>query len=251
MALPRFATVTAIEPFGADTRLYTLQLAEPLGFVGGQYIIVDSGLVAESGKAIKRAYSLLSDDADQSRVRLASLRLPDGPGSGYLHARAAGDMLKFSGPWGKLRPAPERRGPTLVLATDTGITAALGLLGGAAFAPLLAHTRLLWLRPHAGYFLPEAFVRACLPAGLAAAEIGLLPPVGHPERVAQVRAQVAAELPRLSQAFIAGDGAINYALLDDLLAAGVPASRDSLESFFNMPRKSEAAAAPKPDVTAP
>jgi hypothetical protein len=31
---------------------------------------------------------------------------------------------------------------------------------------------------------------------------------------------------------------VNYALLDDLLAAGVSVSRDSVESFFNMPRKS-------------
>jgi hypothetical protein len=42
----------------------------------------------------------------------------------------------------------------------------------------------------------------------------------------------------IAQAFLAGDGAVNYALLDDLIAAGVPASRDSVESFFNMPRKS-------------
>ena len=37
---------------------------------------------------------------------------------------------------------------------------------------------------------------------------------------------------------IEGDGAVNYALLDDLVAAGVPATRDSVESFFIMPKKS-------------
>ena len=41
----------------------------------------------------------------------------------------------------------------------------------------------------------------------------------------------------LGQAFSSGDGAVNYALLDDLVAAGVPASRDSVESFFNMPKR--------------
>jgi hypothetical protein len=43
---------------------------------------------------------------------------------------------------------------------------------------------------------------------------------------------------RIARAFVAGDGAVNYALLDDLVAAGVPATRDSVESFFNMPKKS-------------
>jgi hypothetical protein len=42
----------------------------------------------------------------------------------------------------------------------------------------------------------------------------------------------------VAQAFSSGDGAVNYALLDDLLAAGVTASRDSVESFFNMPKRS-------------
>jgi hypothetical protein len=30
---------------------------------------------------------------------------------------------------------------------------------------------------------------------------------------------------------------VNYALLDDWVAAGIAASRDSVESFFNMPRR--------------
>jgi ferredoxin-NADP reductase len=242
MALPRFATVTAVEPLGPDTRLLQLALRddEPLGFAGGQYVIVDTGLVAPTGKAVKRAYSLLSADGDQRRFTLASKRLPAGPGSGYMHELLPGAQVKFSGPWGKLRPA-ERPGRVLVLATDTGVTAALGLLQGQAFAPLLSRTRFVWLRPEASYFLPDALVRARLPGALAAAEIGDLPPIGHPERVPHARALVTPDLPLLGQAFVAGDGAINYALLDDLVAAGVPATRDSLESFFNMPKKSEAA----------
>ena len=45
------------------------------------------------------------------------------------------------------------------------------------------------------------------------------------------------ETTRFEQAFISGDGSVNYALLDDLVAAGVPCTRDQLESFFNMPKK--------------
>jgi ferredoxin-NADP reductase len=252
MALPRFATLTAAETIGRDTRVLTLELRgdEPLGFSGGQYLIIDTGLTAASGKAVKRAYSILSGDVEQRRFTLASKRLPGGPGSGYLHELPVGAEIKFSGPWGKMRPA-ELDGRTLVLATDTGVTAALGLVRGQRWAPLLPRTRLIWLRPDAAYFLPEAFVRERLPAGLGAVEIGTLPPIGHPERVAHVRALLSDDLapgrpppggrPPLAQAFIAGDGIINYALLDDLNATGVPATRDHLESFFNMPKKAEAA----------
>jgi hypothetical protein len=257
MALPRFARVTSIEPFGADTRRLDLELCDegPLGFVGGQYIIVDTGLVAASGKAVKRAYSILSADQHQRRFTLATRRLSpgserpgppiEGLGSGYMHGLAVGSEVKFSGPWGKMRPAEgdaaaSGAGWTLVLATDTGVTAALGLLSGQRFAPLLPHTRFLWLRTGPAYFLPDAFVLAGLPPTLASAEIAALPPIGHPERVAYVRARIEAPWTRQPPpvaAFIAGDGLINYALLDDLVAAGVSATRDNLESFFNMPRK--------------
>src|SRR5262249_2107575 len=51
-------------------------------------------------------------------------------------------------------------------------------------------------------------------------------------------------------AFISGDGAVNYALLEDLNAAGICATKDNLESFFNMPKKSEAVAEPSLDLLA-
>jgi ferredoxin-NADP reductase len=237
MAVPRYARLVNATLLAADTRLLELELGEPLGFLGGQYIIVDSGLVLPSGKAVKRAYSLLSPDSEQRRVVLASKRIPGGPGSGYMHEVAVGAELKFSGPWGKMLPAPDASGATLVLATDTGITAALGLLRGGRFAPLLARTTFFWLRTSPDYFLPDAFVRSLLPPALGSGnvKIGELPPINHPERVPWVRALVR-ELV-VSQAFISGDGAVNYALLADLVAAGVPATRDSVESFFNMPPK--------------
>jgi ferredoxin-NADP reductase len=237
MATPRFAQLVAASAPAAGTRLLELEASEPLGFTGGQYIIVDTGLVLPNGKAVKRAYSIFSADGDQRRLRLAVTRI--GPASTYLHEAPVGSTLKFSGPWGKLIPADSSAGATLMLATDTGITAALGLLQSARFQPLLAETTLVWLRPAPGAFLPDELVRALLPPGLAA-RFDLLPPVDHPERVPWVRGLLRPWLQpgKLARAFIAGDGAVNYALLDDLVAAGVPATRDSVESFFNMPKKS-------------
>jgi ferredoxin-NADP reductase len=240
MATAKTALVTRTESIGPDTRLLELAPAEPLDFLGGQYLIVDSGLVLENGKAVKRAYSLLSADSERTRFQIAVKRIPSGPGSGFLHALTAGAELRFSGPWGKLFPQLGARGRTLVLATDTGISAALGLLQSARFAPLLGDTVLLWLRTAADYFLPEAWVRARIPATCSEMRIEPLPPIGHPERVPHARALFRAVLGggRLEQGFISGDGAVNYALLDDLIAAGVPATRDNVESFFNMPKKS-------------
>jgi ferredoxin-NADP reductase len=143
---PRFARLTAAASVGPDTRLLDLALAEgdSLGFIGGQYVIVDSGLASPHGKAARRAYSILSSDDEQTHFQLAVKRIGTGLGSSYLSDVAVGAQIAFSGPWGKLFP-PEN-----------------------------------------------------------------------------------------------GDGAVNYALLDDLVAAGVPATRDSVESFFNMPQKSAA-----------
>jgi ferredoxin-NADP reductase len=241
MAVPRFAHLTAVTSVGPDTRLIDLSLSgEPLGFIGGQYVIVDSGLTLPNGKAAKRAYSILSTDSDQRRFQVAVKRIPGGLGSGFLHDADAGVEIKFSGPWGKLYPAENAAGPTLVLATDTGITAALGLLASVRFAPLVPETTLFWLRTDPEYFLPDELVRSRLPAGLGRAEIRTLPAINHPERIPWVRGLLGEFLrpDGVAQAFIAGDGAVNYALLDDLTAAGVPATRDSVESFFNMPKKS-------------
>jgi NAD(P)H-flavin reductase len=242
VATAKTARVTAAELLGADTRLLELDCDEPLGFVGGQYVIVDSGLTLASGKAVKRAYSLLSGDGDQQRVRIAVKRIAGGLGSAYLHEVEVGATIRFSGPWGKLGPTPGADGRTLVLATDTGITAALGLVASARFRPLAPRATVIWLEPPGHAFLPGALVQALLPRDLGEVRFASVPPVGDPARVAHARDVLAGVLAAgpLAQAFVAGDGLINYALLDDLVAAGVPATRDSVESFFNMPRKSAA-----------
>jgi ferredoxin-NADP reductase len=240
MATARFARVVAAEVLGAGTRMLELAGDEPLGFVGGQYVIVDSGRMLPTGKACKRAYSILSADHEQGRFRIAVKRIADGLGSAHMHEVEVGGTIQFSGPWGKLVPAPEAAGRTLVLATDTGITAALGLVQSARFRPLAAAATLIWLQPDGDAFLPPALVREMIPRDLGEVRFPPLAPIRDPDRVAQARAVLAGVLAAgpLAQAFIAGDGHVNYALLDDLVAAGVTANRDSVESFFHMPKKS-------------
>ena len=240
MAVAKTAQVVGTERLGPDTLLLDLCAAEPLGFVGGQYLILDSRIVLPSGKAVKRAYSFLTGDAEQRRFQLAVKRIPEGLGSAFVHGLAAGTDILFSGPWGKFCPREGASGRTLILATDTGITAALGFLRAARFAPLLPQAQLIWLRASAEYFLPDAFVREQISAACGEVRIAAIPAVGHQDRIPHARAILQEVLARgdLAQVFIAGDGAVNQVLLDDLVAAGVAVDKDQVESFFNMPKKS-------------
>jgi ferredoxin-NADP reductase len=240
MAIAKTARVIAARRTGDGTRILELEADAPLRFIGGQYVIVDSGLVLPSGKAAKRAYSILSSDDEQARVEIAVKRIPDGPVSGFLHAIEVGAAIAFSGPWGKMFPRDGACGATVVVASDTGISAALGLVQAARFAALLRETVLVWFQVSGEDFLPEALVRARIPASCGEVRFAALPPIGHPERVPHARAvvgELVAHRP-VAQAFSSGDGAVNYALLDDWVARGIAANRDSVESFFNMPKKS-------------
>ncbi len=240
MAVQKSARVERARSAGSTGVLLDVHAADPLGFVGGQYVIVDTGLVLPNGKGVKRAHSVLSADDDQHHFQLAVHRIPGGPGSGFMNELEAGAELRFSGPWGKFHPAADAAGPTLVLATDTGITAALGAVRGARFRSLLEHSTFVWLRTFSVYFLPEEVVRGALPNSGMEVVIDDLPPDGHPERVSHVRKMLAALLARNvpRHAMIAGDAAVQPPLAEDLVSAGVPPERIQLEAFFNMPKKS-------------
>ena len=242
MAEVKTARVTNVASLGEDTRLVQLRMDQPLGFGGGQFIIIDSGLTLPSGKAAKRAYSPISCDREQHDFELVVKRIPNGPASGFMHALAFGSELRFTGPWGKMVPpsdAGSSDGATLVLASDTGITAALGLVRSTRFAALVPRATLIWLRSGSAYFVDDRFVQERVPAGCSL-RIEPLPPIDHPERVPYVRGLVQRHWRQagIVRAFCAGDGAINYALMDDLNAGGVAMTPYQVESFFNMPKKS-------------
>jgi ferredoxin-NADP reductase len=242
MAEARIARLTSARTLGPDTRLLEFALADgqPLGFTGGQYVIVNTGVPLPGGKVAKRAYSILSSDRDQARFRIAVRRIGSGPGSTFMHEMPVGAAIPFSGPWGKYLVAPDAApGRTLVLATDTGLTAALGLVRGAAFARFLPETRVLWFVESRDYFLPEAWLAGAVPDGCGAFTTRFGSPVHHPGRAAAVRdllgSYLAEELP--AHVFLSGDGSILYPLFQDLTAAGLAESQIRLECFFNNPQR--------------
>ncbi|WP_437508181.1 FAD-dependent oxidoreductase [Sorangium sp. So ce1099] len=233
------------EPLGQGARLLRVERVDgaELGFAGGQYVIINTGVTLPGGKLAKRAYSMLSSDAEQRAVEIAVKRIGAGPGSNVLNDIAVGAELEWSGPWGKLRLPPGFSGRALVVATDTGITAALGIARSAAAAGA-AQLDLLWLVEPGEYFVSEAFVRERLPAAVRLTVAGDFLPVGHPERPARACALVGqhAHLSAFpyDAVLCAGDGAVIYPIRDRLASLGAPEGGVLLESFFNNPMKKSA-----------
>jgi ferredoxin-NADP reductase len=232
MANPRTARVVDAQLVAPQARVLELELppGDEMGFRGGQYIIVNSGVALPGGKLAKRAYSLVSTDAEQRRVRIAVKRLPDGPGSGFLHEVPIGAEVAFSGPWGSF-VATEDAAPAFVLATDTGITAAIGLLRGRAFTARRASTQLVWATDTLDYFLPSAWLNDL---GVPARRV-LLGRERIEDAVKLAFEQHARE--PFEDAWLCGDGKLIHPVHDALIAAGLPESRVRLEAFFNNPQK--------------
>ena len=232
MADARTATVIEAELVAPQARVLELELppGDEMGFQGGQYIIVHSDVILPGGKPAKRAYSLLSPDSEQRRVRVAVKRLPSGPGSSFMHHVRVGAQLAFSGPWGRFVPAAAPVDePALVLATDTGITAALGLVRGRGFAARRACTRLVWATDALDDFVPEAWLHDL---GVAAQLLIL----GRDRVAGATRVALEHHLRApLADVWLCGDGKVIHPVRDALVAAGVAEARVRLEAFFNHP----------------
>lgn len=247
MAQQRTARLAGAEYVNANTRLLEFRTEDELGFVGGQYIIVHTGVPIGEGKTAKRAYSLLSSDEQQRRFQLAVRRIeigPDtfGPGSNYMHELPIGAELAFSGPWGKFLPPdslPEDavEPSILVLATDTGITAALGLVNSNKFIPHCRQANIFWLAGPEDYFLSELFVRERIAAAGLNVEIVRIP-VDIERRDEWLRINRDALVrkmlePRPATAYLSGDGFLLAEFRDALTQAEAESPTICVETFFH------------------
>lgn len=240
MATPKTMRLVSNEPRGARGRLIELESESDVGFKGGQFLIVDTGLRKEDGAPLKRCYSILSADSEQRRIEIAVQRV--GAGSRALQELGPGAAVSYSGPWGKLlATSQEATGPAWVVATDTGITAALGLVRGRAFAPHLPLTTLVWFDHSADALLSPEDVEERLPEGLTRLERHELPAVGSDRRLDSARDRLrtlAASATSLPTAlWLVGDGEVLFTLRDEAgrLFGVDTAEGASIECFFNNP----------------
>ncbi|EQA35455.1 oxidoreductase, FAD-binding domain protein [Leptospira inadai serovar Lyme str. 10] len=130
-----------------DLYMFKHSATESLNFVGGQYIIINSGKMTADGKQLKRAYTILSNDAEQSTFQLLIRRVDSGNVTAHLRNIAIGTDLEFSGPWGKFVGNAKwpKQGPALLIATDSGITSSLSLLACPKFRDRVNFSKLVWL----------------------------------------------------------------------------------------------------------
>ena len=240
MASPRSCLrVVGTEQIGPATRALDVVRTDgaPWSNVRGKYVILDTGLVLPDGKAVKRAYSLTPltpGEGDASHARLVIKRIGDGPGSGALHTAPIGAEFSFSGPWGKLVPEGGIDETVLFVATDTGITSALGVaLRGEG-----ARLTVLWLRAADESFYDLALVREAIALSGARFLTATIPSLRAPDRAvaawAHVDACVAEHGPRVVLA--AGDGEIVFPLKERSFP-GTTVRDVRIECFFHNPER--------------
>ena len=239
MAGVQQARVIQSEKWQEDVCHVLCRMIEPqkLGFKGGQYIIVNSGKILPSGKLGKRAYSILSSDSEQHYFELAIKKIPPGVGSGFMHELKVSDVFEFSGPWGKYQAAEgnqEQR--VLCIATDTGITAALGLLRAQALKPFLGGSKLIWVVSSLDYFIPVPLVQSWLPQSLSFQWVFPVPVVGDESRMASIEEKTAQILGDqiFTKIYLSGDGRVLRKFKDGFLMSGdYQEDQIVVESFFH------------------
>ncbi|MBL8019496.1 MAG: FAD-dependent oxidoreductase [Leptospirales bacterium] len=239
--MPQTAKLVEARNLNPFTRLLKFQTSEPVNFVGGNWVMVNSGLTTAEGKPAKRAYSIISPDSNQNEFMLIVREITGGLASKHLHGIEPGDGIEWSGPYGKIFKLQDGdTGPILIVATDTGITAALGIVRGAQAQPLLGKIRLIWLVENDSYFVSADFVREILPAGLGRFEVHSIPDAKEVwGRTEAARAAITPELvvERPALVFLSGDGNIIQALSDVCQVQGVDAAQIRVEPFFNAEKK--------------
>jgi len=207
-----------------------------LGFIGGQYVIVNSGIRLPNGSLGKRAYSIASADTEQAHFDLIARRIPGGVGSHFIHGLKLGEVFEFSGPWGKFLPPPDgRAGEILVIATDTGLTAALGLIRGRRFASFLPQTKLIWFLESENYFIPFKQADEWIPSAISERHRILSPAVGDSGRLQFCRHELERiiEDNSLDGIYMSGDGFILRDLYNFFTLRGYSPEQIGIESFFN------------------
>ena len=111
----------------------------PFAFDAGQWI---SLILPRDDGELRRSYSIASPPSSSPDFQLAITHVQGGPGSTYLHELAPGKTLKAVGPQGFFTRPLDKTGPSLFVATGTGVTPLRSMIHAAATA---GHELPMWL----------------------------------------------------------------------------------------------------------
>jgi ferredoxin-NADP reductase len=207
MAAERRGRVVRVVEHAPDTRsIFVAPEDGPLGFVAGQFV---SCLVPSADGDLIRPYSIASRPGDPELELLLNL-VPGGPGSHFLFGRRAGDLLRFTGPWGTFTLGTPPAVETVFVAEETGIAPIRPLVHELAARAPRTPRRLLYGTRR------EVYRREL------AAVPGLAVDVVAPETVFEEAARrwIDAEAGRDRHFFLCGVGPRVLALRDRLRTAG-------------------------------
>lgn len=230
-ANPKRLRIVAARAAGERTRALAVEcvLGGDFERAGGKYVIVHTGVIVE-GKPVKRAYSLVPLGGAAHTYELLVKRLEGGPGSRALHEAVVGAELAFSGPWGRLVPEGGLAARTLLVATDTGITSALGIVeeNRAELAEVF------WLREANDPFLDVEGVRVRVERAGARFSTAAIPGTVEASRAAVAHAHVMARFREVSPTLVVatGDGRIVHPLVGQLRPV-----ETRIECYFDNPER--------------
>lgn len=101
----------------------------PFEFTSGQWVSVIFPLNDEKGRPLRRSYSIASVPDGSPRFELIVTQVEGGPGSTFLTQAPLGTLLDVKGPQGTFMRV--NGGPSLLVATGTGIAPFRGMLNDA------------------------------------------------------------------------------------------------------------------------
>jgi ferredoxin-NADP reductase len=220
-----------------STHLLTFRPTETFEFIGGQFIIIDSGLKNEEGKNYKRTYSLLSSDDKTDEFQIAYKALEKGIVTNqYLNHLQVDDVITFSGPWGKFLKDEDffGEGDVFVLATDTALASALSFVNSKKLKQK-ENVSFYWMVSDKDYFLDFEMVQKRIPPGLAHFEIVPIAEYGSEGRdeVLHKAKSIANQHHNPRTALLAGDGIIVNKIKEYLIEKGVNENHIGTEVYFN------------------
>ncbi len=137
------ARLVAARALSPSVRELTFERADgaPFAFEAGQWV---SFVLRADGHELRRSYSIASPPNGTPRFDLAVTHVVGGPGSSLLHAMAPGTAVTVIGPQGFFTRPLATAAPSLFVATGTGVTPFLSMLGAARAAGDATPTWLLF-----------------------------------------------------------------------------------------------------------